>query len=176
MEEINNESTERTEETSEVRVNDYISVSILNHGQFKHEKGFQVSLRISAQKPAFQVVFGKDFERHVGWESVRQSALHSLRIKIQSFVKAKLHSLTKVPLKNNTIDALAKITPEQVKSIKDLCVDWQYGATVKEDPIIKKALSVADLLEDNVSEDLIKEIKQDPHGYIESMKAKLLGS
>lgn len=158
--------------SEELRNNDYFTVNNFMDGQHKHQNGFAVSLRMTAQKPAIQAIFADDFERHSGFEEVRSAILHSLRIKIQSFVKTQAHKLTGVSSKRNTIEAFDMLDDEMVKEIQEACLDWQYGARLAEDSLTKKALMLADMLETDLTEDFKNEIRRDPQGYINEIKAR----
>lgn len=118
---------------------DMISVGIFD----KATCGFKVQLRWTAQKQRIANLMLEDSDVD-GTDELKACADHTLRIKLQSYVKDLAYEMTdnkKPGTKGGGLDyrsVIENLTPEQVESIKDKCVDWQYGTTYVADKEQKK--------------------------------------
>ncbi len=115
----------------------------------KHERGFKVQIRWSAQQELItEIMTGSYYVDIVGYNSTKQALSSSIRIAAQSEVRRLMfEALGWKQKEKSQVQCMDALSDEQIQKIKESLIDWTYDVTPKADTTEKKKKSATDFLD-----------------------------
>ena len=137
---------------------EFVTVDIFKNSSLN----YQVQLRWSAQKKMVCEIMTTDGDdNEPGINEIRSAIDHTFRIKLQSYVKDLAYEATDHKKMSNGkgVDyrtVTEELTEDQIETIRDKAVDWQYGTTHVLDKETKKIEKLDKMIDDVDPEVLLK--------------------
>lgn len=132
--------------TEETKISDYREVGVFVG---KHEKGFYIQVRWSAQKELIMEIMTGDYYKDIpGYIDTKQALSSSICIAAASEVRRLMfEALGWKQKEKNQVQCMDALTDEQIQKIKESLIDWQYDISPKADTTEKKKKVATDFLD-----------------------------